>query len=117
VGSPGEKNQEKGGENPGETAQAVPEPEPEAPASGQEASTCPGGKTKPASPKTQPSTTPRQGTIVDDANAEWYRHLGQKLRTFWRISIHWLQVLRDNLTNVWDPAVFQLKVGLYVPKH
>ncbi len=54
-------------------------------------------------PKEAPS---RQGTIEDDDNARWYRHLGKNLATFWRISVHWLQALRDNLARAWDPAVF-----------
>ena len=28
-----------------------------------------------------------------------------------------LQVLRDNLVKVWNPAVFEVKAGLYVLKH
>jgi hypothetical protein len=116
ISSP-EETPQQGGENPGETAQPLANPPPQTPASGQEPCTVPTGQPKPPCPKTPPSPTPRHGTIVDDHNAQWYRDLGQKLRSFWRLSIHWLQVLRDNLTRPWNPAVFQLKVGLYEPKH
>jgi hypothetical protein len=57
----------------------------------------------------------REETIVDAGNAQWYRKLGEKLRKFWKISVHWLQVLRDNLARVWNPEVFQRTPGLYIP--
>ena len=117
VSSPGEETQEPSGNKQGETAQTMAKPVAETPASGEETAAVPTGKAKASSGKVQPSPTTRQGTIVDGANAQWYRDLGQKLRTFWRVSIHWLQVLRDNLGKVWNPAHFQIKVGLYVPEH
>jgi hypothetical protein len=57
----------------------------------------------------------RQGTIKDDQNADWYRDLGKKLVTFWRISVHWLQTLRDNLARMWNPAVFANLPGYAKP--
>ena len=118
----GEENQEKEGPHQKESAQTMAKPEAETPSSGEETFAVPTGKAKAsnskvgASSKEQPSPPTRQGTIAPGANAQWYRNLGQKLRTFWRISIHWLQVLRDNLAKVWDPAVFKVKPGMYVPK-
>ena len=80
-------------------------------------------KNEPVSSRTAPSRntnsaepTTRQGTIEDDHTAKWYRDLGKKLATFWRISIHWLQTLRDNLARVWDPAVFANLPGQAKPR-
>jgi len=49
----------------------------------------------------------RQGTVQPGENSTWYGSLGKELRTFWRISVHWLHVLRQHLARVWNPAVFQ----------
>ena len=120
--SPGEENSEEEGTHAQETAQTMAKPVGEAPTSGEETFADPTDKAKASSPKVassrkgQPTQPTRQGTVAPGANAQWYRNLGQKLRTFWRISIHWLQALRDNLANVWDPPVFKIKPGLYVPK-
>ena len=118
----GEENQEKGGTHQKESAQTMGKPVGKTPSSGGETVAVPTGKAKASNSKVssnskaQPSPTTRQGTIAPGANAQWYRDLGQKLRTFWRISIHWLRVLRDNLVKVWNPADFKVKPGLYVPK-
>ena len=66
---------------------------------------------KPAGSKADMAKPARQGTIETQDNANWYRDLGKKLRTFWRISVHWLQTLRDNLARVWHPAVFANLAG------
>lgn len=75
-----------------------------------DATTTPRNATK----RSEPST--RQGTIVDHDNAQWYRDLGRSFHTFWRISVHWLQTLRDNLARVWHPAVFLNLPGLAKPR-
>ena len=61
--------------------------------------------------KARPEKPTRQGTIENRDNANWYNNLGKKLRTCWRISVHWLQTLRDNLARVWNPAVFSNLAG------
>jgi hypothetical protein len=73
------------------------------------------GKAEPASSKAPPEKSTRQATIEDKDNAMWYQDLGNKLRTFWRISIHWLQTLRDNLARVWHPAIFLHLAGYAKP--
>jgi Transposase DDE domain len=73
------------------------------------------GETKPASNKARVEKPTRQATIEDKDNAEWYQDLGKKLHTFWRISVHWLQTLRDNLARVWRPAVFSQLAGYAKP--
>lgn len=83
----------------------------------------PRGKTEPVSGRAAPQQSAagaaqptRQGTIQDDHNAEWYRDLGKRLATFWRISCHWLQTLRDNLARLWNPAVFSNLPGYAKPR-
>ena len=71
---------------------------------------------KPAGSKTRPEKPTRQGTIGTQANTDWYHDLGKKLRTFWRISVHWLQTLRDNLARVWNPSVFANLPGYAKPR-
>ena len=66
---------------------------------------------EPAGTKASTEKPTRQATIEDQDNAKWYHDLGKKLRTFWRISVHWLQTLRDNLARVWHPAVFSNLAG------
>ena len=71
---------------------------------------------EPAGSKARAEKPTRQGTIETQDNANWYRDLGKKLRTFWRISVHWLQTLRDNLARVWNPAVFSNLAGYAKPR-
>jgi hypothetical protein len=71
---------------------------------------------EPAGSKVRTEKPTRQGTIKDQDNAKWYQNLGKKLRTFWRISVHWLQTLRDNLARVWHPAVFSNLAGYAKPR-
>lgn len=66
---------------------------------------------EPVGSKARAEKPTRQGTIGTRDNANWYHDLGKKLRTFWRISVHWLQTLRDNLARVWNPAVFSNLAG------
>jgi Transposase DDE domain len=66
---------------------------------------------EPVGSKAHAEKPTRQGTIENKDNAKWYNDLGKKLRTFWRISIHWLQTLRDNLARVWHPAIFSRLAG------
>jgi hypothetical protein len=73
------------------------------------------GKTEPARSQVRPEKPARQATIEDQENAKWYQDLGSKLRRFWRISVHWLQTLRDNLARVWDPALFVNLAGYAKP--
>ena len=75
------------------------------------------GKPKPSLETSKPSgPSARQGTIQDEDNAVWYHDLGRKLASFWRISIHWLLVLRDNLARPWRPAAFADLPGLDRPR-
>jgi len=55
----------------------------------------------------------RQGTVLPGGSSRWYHGLGEKMATFWRISKHWLEVLRLNLARVWNPAVFQILPGYF----
>ena len=66
--------------------------------------------------KARPEKPTRQGTIENRDNANWDNDLGKKLRTFWRISVYWLQTLRDNLARVWNPAVFSNLAGYAKPR-
>ncbi len=68
-------------------------------------------QSRPARSQQPPTQPARRATIEDDDNAQWYQDLGTKLRTFWRISIHWLQTLRDNLARKWNPAAFSKLAG------
>jgi hypothetical protein len=54
---------------------------------------------------------PRQRTIENEQNAKWYQDLGKRLAGYWRIGIHWLQVLRDNLCRPCDSRVFASLAG------
>ena len=71
---------------------------------------------EPVGSKARAEKPTRQGTIGTRDNANWYHDLGKKLRTFWRISVHWLQTLRDNLARVWNPAVFSNLAGYAKPR-
>ena len=71
---------------------------------------------EPVGSKARGEKPTRQGTIGTRDNANWYHDLGKKLRTFWRISVHWLQTLRDNLARVWNPAVFSNLAGYAKPR-
>ena len=71
---------------------------------------------EPAGSKARVEKPTRQGTIETQDNANWYNDLGKKLRTFWRISVHWLQTLRENLARVWNPAVFSNLAGYAKPR-
>ena len=71
---------------------------------------------EPVGSKARAEKPTRQGTIGTRDNANWYHDLGKNLRTFWRISVHWLQTLRDNLARVWNPAVFSNLAGYAKPR-
>ena len=68
-----------------------------------------------AASQTRPEKPCQQGRVHGKANAKWYRHLGKNLSRFWRISRHWLEVLRQNLARAWDPAVFRIVPGASSP--